>query len=96
MLIIGIALIVVISFAVWRVSHNTKANNADKSKNVNYNKNDDNTDNIAFKPFDIKNPPKFIQADFVELDKVYVISKFRSGVGHDFSLGDEKCRSMKH
>lgn len=43
------------------------------------------------------NPPKFIQADFVELDKVYAISKFRSGMGHDYSyLSGETCRSMKH
>lgn len=43
------------------------------------------------------NPPKFIQADFVELDKVFMVSKFRSGMGHDFSVGSgETCRSMKH
>jgi len=46
---------------------------------------------------DADNPPKFVQADFVELDKVYMISKFRSGDGHDFSVGSgETCRSMKH
>lgn len=40
---------------------------------------------------------KFIQADFVDLDKIYSISKFRSGSGHDFSKGKgETCRSMKH
>lgn len=43
------------------------------------------------------NPPKFIQADFVELNKVFMVSKFRSGMGHDFSVGSgEFCRSMKH
>ena len=41
--------------------------------------------------------PKFIQADFIDLDKIYSISKFRSGSGHDFSRGaGETCRSMKH
>lgn len=46
---------------------------------------------------DPDNPPKFIQADFVELNKVFLISKFRSGDGHDFSQGSgETCRSMKH
>lgn len=40
--------------------------------------------------------PKFIQADFIDLDKIYSISKFRSGSGHDFSSSGEKCRSMKH
>lgn len=46
---------------------------------------------------DPDNPPKFIQTDFVELNKVYSISKFRSGMGHDYSyLSGENCRSMKH
>lgn len=49
-----------------------------------------------FPTVDGDNPPKFIQADFVELDKVYSISKYRSGVGHDYSDSDETCRSMKH
>ena len=40
--------------------------------------------------------PQFIQADFIELDRIASISKFRSGSGHDFSSGDESCRSMKH
>lgn len=49
------------------------------------------------KRIDTVNPPKFIQADFVELDKVFAISKFRSGMGHDYSyLSGEICRSMKH
>ncbi|HLE49032.1 MAG TPA: hypothetical protein VI819_03315 [Patescibacteria group bacterium] len=48
-------------------------------------------------PIDPDNPSKFIQTDFVELDKVYSISKFRSGMGHDYSyLSGETCRSMKH
>lgn len=40
--------------------------------------------------------PQFIQADFIDLDKIMAISKFRSGSGHDFSSGGETCRSMKH
>jgi hypothetical protein len=40
--------------------------------------------------------PQFIQADFIDLDKVFSISKFRSGSGHDFSGNGEQCRSMKH
>lgn len=40
--------------------------------------------------------PQFIQADFIDLDKIYSISKFRSGAGHDFSGNGEHCRSMKH
>jgi hypothetical protein len=45
---------------------------------------------------DLTNPPKFIQADFIDLSKIYSISKFRSGIGHDFSGNGETCRSMKH
>ena len=47
-------------------------------------------------PKDATNPPKFIQHDFVDLSKFGAISKFRSGSGHDFSSGNESCRSMKH
>lgn len=39
---------------------------------------------------------QFIQADFIDLSKIYSISKFRSGEGHDFSGNGETCRSMKH
>lgn len=45
---------------------------------------------------DRSNLPRFIQADFVDLSKIYSISKFRSGEGHDFSGNGETCRSMKH
>ncbi len=41
--------------------------------------------------------PQFIQADFIDLEKIAAISKFRSNSGHDFSGGTgETCRSMKH
>jgi hypothetical protein len=40
--------------------------------------------------------PKFVMKDFTQLSKIEKISKFRSGVGHDFSDGFESCRSMKH
>lgn len=46
---------------------------------------------------DADHPPHFIEADFVDLDRITAISKFRSGAGHDYSYGsDETCRSMKH
>ncbi len=55
---------------------------------------------IIFQPltkkFDESDLPQFIQADFIELDKIFSISTFRSGIGHDFSSGSETCRSMKH
>ena len=40
---------------------------------------------------------KFIKTDFIELDKIKRISKYRAGYGHDYSRpSNEKCRSMKH
>jgi hypothetical protein len=35
-------------------------------------------------------------ADYIELGRIARISRFRSGVGHDYSGGGESCRSMKH
>ncbi len=52
---------------------------------------------MSLTPIDGDNPSKFIQANVVNLDKIYSVSKFRSGDGHDFSVGSgETCRSMKH
>ncbi|TAH38993.1 MAG: hypothetical protein EYC69_13815 [Bacteroidetes bacterium] len=40
--------------------------------------------------------PKFIKVSYMEFDSIGRISKFRSGVGHDYSDDFEFCRSMKH
>jgi hypothetical protein len=40
--------------------------------------------------------PQFVSSDHIELAKIDMISKFRSGVGHDYSDDFESCRSMKH
>lgn len=40
--------------------------------------------------------PQFVGVDYIEIDNIYRISKFRSGVGHDYSDDFEVCRSMKH
>lgn len=40
--------------------------------------------------------PKFVDVNYIELDKIYRISKFRSSAGHDYSDAFEHCRSMKH
>jgi hypothetical protein len=45
---------------------------------------------------DRNNLPKFVTANMVDLNKIYSVSKFRSGEGHDFSGNGETCRSMKH
>lgn len=34
--------------------------------------------------------------DFTQLSKIEMISRFRSGLGHDYTDGTETCRSMKH
>jgi hypothetical protein len=40
--------------------------------------------------------PKFVETNYLEMSKIYWISKFRSAVGHDYSDAFEHCRSMKH
>jgi hypothetical protein len=40
--------------------------------------------------------PKFVSVNYIELVSIARISKFRSGVGHDYSDNFESCRSMKH
>lgn len=37
-----------------------------------------------------------IRHDYIELAKIERISRFRSGIGHDYSDDSEDCRSMKH
>ncbi|MFZ4622198.1 MAG: hypothetical protein ACOYNS_16680 [Bacteroidota bacterium] len=41
-------------------------------------------------------PINFITTDYIELNKIERISKFRSGIGHDYRDDAESCRSMKH
>lgn len=45
--------------------------------------------------------PQFIEASHIDLSRIQMVSRFRSGAGHDYSDGDisdgtETCRSMKH
>ncbi len=40
--------------------------------------------------------PRFAGANYIALDKIGRISKFRSGEGHDDSDSFESCRNMKH
>ena len=40
--------------------------------------------------------PRFATAFYFDLAHVERISRFRSGIGHDFSDTYETCRSMKH
>jgi hypothetical protein len=40
--------------------------------------------------------PVFVATDYIDLDQIDRISRFRSGIGHDYSDDFESCRSMKH
>jgi len=40
--------------------------------------------------------PQFVASNYLDLNKIDRISKFRSGMGHDYSDDFESCRSMKH
>ena len=40
--------------------------------------------------------PKFVNTNYIELSKIYMISKYRSSIGHDYSDSFEQCRSLKH
>jgi len=40
--------------------------------------------------------PLLVQSDYIDLTKISAISRFRSGMGHDYSDDFEHCRSMKH
>jgi len=39
---------------------------------------------------------KFVNNNYIELSKIYRISKYRSSIGHDYSDSYEQCRSLKH
>jgi hypothetical protein len=41
-------------------------------------------------------PPHFVTTNYIEIDKIGRISKFRSSAGHDYHDDFEQCRSMKH
>ena len=45
---------------------------------------------------DARGLPQFVKSDYIEPGKIERISRFRSGVGHDYSDDFESCRSMKH
>lgn len=40
--------------------------------------------------------PKFVNTNYIQLNKIKQISRFRSSVGHSYTDDFETCRSMKH
>jgi hypothetical protein len=56
----------------------------------------DSEDDPTPKKEDSEIVSKIVSNNYIELDKIEKISRFRSGEGHDYSDSNEKCRSMKH
>ncbi len=61
----------------------------DESKDTTHSSGDDDTN-------EDEPPPPFVDEPYIELAKISHISRFRSGIGHDYSDDFESCRSMKH
>lgn len=51
---------------------------------------------LIFTPGDYDHPPKFIEADYIDLTKINTISKYRSAIGHSTDDSVEKCVSLRH
>jgi hypothetical protein len=41
-------------------------------------------------------PERFVDTDYIDLEAIAAISRFRSAAGHSYTDGAETCRSMKH
>ena len=52
----------------------------------------------AGNPYDVAQlgVPKFVNTNYIDVSKIFALSKFRSSAGHDYSDDFEHCRSMKH
>lgn len=99
--VIPIALVVFGFVAINGYEHDKELRSANKLSDLQpeQSENIDLAIRKQLEEIDPENPPRFIQADFVELDKVFTISKFRSGMGHDMSgnsYNGETCRTLKH
>ena len=68
-----------------------------KEKILTPTENHDNQTDVS-DTFDItkKRIPKYVRVNYIQLDSITKISRFRSSIGHDFSDDFESCRSMKH
>ena len=93
-IILAFVLIAIIFFSIpliKKLNSNKSFESSIQSENLNLHNQSQkiNSDNI----------PKIVHNNFIELNKISKISKFRSGVGHDFSKAPNEtnnCRSMKH
>ena len=99
--ILGALIFVVLTFFIMGgiKNHQKIDNKFDNGQINNTNLPNFPRDKQQSKQINISNLPKFVHYNFIELDKIAQISKFRSGVGHDFSRGTNEtrsCRSMKN
>jgi len=83
-------------FIIFMISNCTYDSNTDDSKKKENNTTSDNNNKIPMYDIDKYGISKFVDTDYIELDKIYRVSKFRSGIGHDYSDNFEENRSMKH
>lgn len=86
----GTRLCLVVLSSIFVAISVTACNSADSGNGGNGNSGNETYD------VDANGIPQFVDIDYIVLDDIYQISKFRSGVGHDYSDDFETCRSMKH
>ncbi|TES92160.1 MAG: hypothetical protein E3J87_06060 [Candidatus Cloacimonadota bacterium] len=86
----GIRLCLVVLLSIFVAMSVTACNSGDSGNGGNGNSGNETYD------VDANGIPQFVDVDYIVLDDIYQISKFRSGIGHDYSDDFETCRSMKH
>ena len=51
---------------------------------------------VSLAEVDSRGVPRFVRTDYIDLSRIGMITRFRSGIGHDYSDDFESCRTMKH
>lgn len=74
----------------------TSCDKTSSDGNGDNNNNNGNEEDNGTYDIDANGIPRFVYTNYIELAKIRIISKFRSGIGHDYSDEFETCRSMKH
>ena len=86
----GTRLCLVVLLSIFVTISVTACNSGDSENGGNGNSGNETYD------VDANGIPQFVDVDYIVSDDIYQISKFRSGIGHDYSDDFETCRSMKH
>lgn len=96
------AVIIIFVFIAFIIScgnndsgNNGLTDNDDDGGNELPNIDTNNTGNNVY-DIDLNGIPKFVKVNYIELEHIHQISKFRSAIGHDYADSFESCRSMKH